>query len=61
MQSKQKKILVDLRSNEEYQTSHIVGAINIPAYKNPDESAYDEVNRIVGEFQKLPKDKEIVV
>ena len=61
MQWKQKKILVDLRSNEEYQTSHIVWAINIPAYKNPDESAYDEVSRIVWEFQKLPKDKEVVV
>ncbi len=47
-------ILVDLRSQEEYAREHITGAINIPAYKNPDESAYGDVDRIVGEFAKLP-------
>ena len=54
-------ILVDLRSAQEYQKEHIVGAVNIPAYKDPNTSAYDEVDRIVGEFQKLPKDKDVIV
>lgn len=54
-------ILVDLRSQEEYNREHITGAINIPAYKNPDQSAYDDVDRIVSEFAKLPKDKDIIV
>jgi hypothetical protein len=43
-------ILVDLRSAEEYEREHVVGAINIPAYKDPNTSAYDEKDRIVGEF-----------
>ncbi len=56
-----KYLLVDLRSAEEYEKSHIVGAVNVPAYKNPDESAYGEVDRIVAGFRALPKDKELVV
>ena len=54
-------VLVDLRSAQEYETEHIVGAINIPAYKDPKTSAYDEVDRIVGNFSLLPKDKETIV
>jgi rhodanese-related sulfurtransferase len=54
-------ILVDLRSQEEYEQEHIAGAINIPAYKDPDTSAYWDVERIVGEFSKLPKDVDIIV
>lgn len=54
-------ILVDLRSQEEYEKAHIAGAINIPAYKTPDKSAYNEVDRIVGEFSQLPNDKDIIV
>lgn len=54
-------VLVDLRSAQEYEKEHVVGAINIPAYKDPEHSAYDEVDRIVGEFAKLPKEKEIIV
>jgi rhodanese-related sulfurtransferase len=54
-------ILVDLRSKEEYEKEHIISAINIPAYKDLDTSAYGDVERILGEFRKLPKDKEIVV
>ncbi len=54
-------ILVDLRSSQEYEKEHVVGAFNIPAYSDPDHSAYDDVERIVGEFLKLPKDKDIVV
>jgi len=54
-------IIVDLRSQEEYEKEHIIGAVNIPAYKSPDKSAYGDVERIVSEFAKLPKDKDIIV
>ena len=54
-------VLVDLRSQEEYEKEHIISAINIPAYKNKETSAYDETERIVNEFSKLPRDKEIIV
>ena len=47
------KILVDLRSSEEYNTAHITGAINIPAYATPDKSDYGAVERIVSSFKKL--------
>lgn len=53
--------LVDLRSAEEYRREHIVGAVNIPAYSDPDTSAYGDVERILAAFQTLPKDKEIIV
>jgi|TARA_B100002003_G_scaffold241611_1_gene263540 rhodanese-related sulfurtransferase len=54
-------ILVDLRSSEEYEREHIVGAISIPAYSDPEHSAYDQVDRIVGAFNELPEDKTIIV
>lgn len=54
-------ILVDLRSAEEYEKEHIVGAINIPAYKDKDHSDYGAIDRIVGEFRKIPTDKNIIV
>lgn len=54
-------VLVDLRSSQEYNESHIAGAVSIPAYRDPNTSAYDEVDRIVAEFQRLPKDKEVIV
>lgn len=53
-------ILVDLRSPEEYAHEHIKGAINIPAYKDKYTSNY-AADFIVGEFSKLPKDKEVIV
>lgn len=46
-------ILVDLRSSEEYEKEHIIGAVNIPAYKDPDTSAYGDVERIVNSFKDL--------
>ena len=55
------KILVDLRSQEEYETEHVIGAINIPAYASPDKSDYGAVERIVNSFKALPQDKEIIV
>lgn len=54
-------ILVDLRSQEEYEREHVTGAINIPAYKDPETSAYGDKERIVGEFSKLQKGKDIIV
>lgn len=53
--------LVDLRSQEEYEKEHIIGAINIPAYKDKDNSDYGAVERIVGAFSELPADKSIIV
>ncbi|MBI2667713.1 rhodanese-like domain-containing protein [Candidatus Woesearchaeota archaeon] len=57
-------ILVDLRSQEEYEREHIIGAINIPAYKDPDTSAYGDVERIVSSFNELKENnpaKDIIV
>ncbi|MBI2051576.1 rhodanese-like domain-containing protein [Candidatus Roizmanbacteria bacterium] len=54
-------VLVDLRSPQEYVKEHIVGAINIPAYKDPNTPAYTDTARILQSFRKLPKGKEIIV
>ena len=55
-------ILVDLRSAQEYEKEHIVTAVNIPAYKDANTSAYDEQERILNEFRALTaKNKEIIV
>ncbi|MAH07257.1 hypothetical protein CMI38_03350 [Candidatus Pacearchaeota archaeon] len=57
-------ILVDLRSQEEYEEEHIVGAVNIPAYKDRDHSDYGAIERIVGSFEELREEnlgKDIIV
>ena len=54
-------VLVDLRSQEEYEKEHIVGAVSIPAYKDKDHSDYGAVDRIVGAFTDLPQEKNIIV
>ncbi len=54
-------VLVDLRSREEYEREHIAGAVSIPAYSDPDTSAYGDVDRIVGAFRALPQDKHVIV
>jgi len=57
-------ILVDLRSQEEYEEEHIIGAVNIPAYKDRDHSDYGAVDRIVSSFKELQAenpDKEFIV
>lgn len=57
-------VLVDLRSEQEYLADHIRGAINIPAYKDPDTSAYDDKERILSWFQYLIEqypDRDIIV
>lgn len=53
--------IVDLRSQQEYEKEHIIGAISIPAYSDPDTSAYKDVDRIVNAFRALPKNKDIIV
>jgi rhodanese-related sulfurtransferase len=57
-------VLVDLRSRQEYETEHVIGAVSIPAYSDPNTSAYGDVDRIVGAFKAL-KDanpgKEVIV
>ena len=47
------QVIVDLRSQEEYETAHITTAISIPAYATPDKSDYSAVDRIVGGFEKI--------
>lgn len=59
-------VLVDLRSPQEYEKEHIVGAMNIPAYKDPDisislETDKEAAERIVARFQELPKGKDVIV
>ncbi|MBI2970939.1 MAG: rhodanese-like domain-containing protein [Candidatus Aenigmarchaeota archaeon] len=53
--------LVDLRSAEEYAEEHIVGAVNIPAYKDRNTPAYEEQERILAAFRQLPQDRDIIV
>lgn len=48
-----KTVVVDLRSRTEYEREHIVGAVNIPAYADPNTSAYGDVDRIVAQFRAL--------
>tara|TARA_Y100000034_G_scaffold87295_1_gene104688 strand:+ start:3460 stop:3939 length:480 start_codon:yes stop_codon:yes gene_type:complete len=57
-------ILVDVRSEEEYIGEHIIGAVNIPVYKDRDHSDYGAVKRIVDSFKKLEKenpDEDIII
>ncbi|MFA4887026.1 MAG: rhodanese-like domain-containing protein [Candidatus Nanoarchaeia archaeon] len=57
-------LLVDLRSQQEYEKEHIISAVNIPAYKDPDTSAYGDVDRIVSSFKQIKEQnptKKIVV
>jgi rhodanese-related sulfurtransferase len=57
-------ILVDLRSEEEYLEEHITTAVNVPAYKNRDQSDYGAVDRIVSTFKQLQAenpDKDFIV
>lgn len=53
-------ILVDLRSQEEYELGHITGAVNIPAYKDKNTPDYGAVERIIESFKLIPKEKEII-
>lgn len=58
--------LVDVRSAQEYEKEHIMGAINIPAYKDPNTSIAldtdkEQTERIISSFTSLPKDRDIIV
>ncbi len=58
-------VLVDVRSKQEYEKEHIVGAINIPAYTDPNTSIKIETDKeaakkIVDAFKALPTGKEII-
>jgi len=48
-------VLIDLRSQEEYEKEHIATAVNIPSYKDPSTSAYDEKDRIINSFREVVK------
>lgn len=64
MEGKKDFVLVDVRSKEEYEKEHVIGAVNIPAYKDRETSAYGDVERIVNSFSSLIEenpDKEIIV
>lgn len=59
-------VLVDVRSPQEYEKEHIVGAINIPAYKDPNTSISldtekEERDRIIKAFRALGDQREIIV
>lgn len=57
-------VIVDLRSQEEYEAAHVIGAYSIPAYASPDKSAYGDVERITNGFLELREEfpgKDIVV
>ncbi len=57
-------VIVDLRSQEEYEEEHIITAVNIPAYRDRDHSDYGAVERIVNSFRQLKENnpgKDIVV
>jgi len=54
-------VLVDLRSPQEYAREHVVGAVNIPAYKDPNTPAYEEKDRITAAFRALPAGKDVIV
>ena len=49
-------ILVDVRSQQEYEEEHIIGAVNVPAYVDPDTSAYGDVERIVRGFENIMRE-----
>lgn len=53
-------IIVDLRSASEYGSEHIKWAINIPGIAN-DASPMEQEKRIIAAFEKLPKNKRIIV
>jgi rhodanese-related sulfurtransferase len=57
-------VIVDLRSQEEYETAHVTGAISIPAYATPDKSDYGAVERITNSFREIydeNPDAEVIV
>ncbi|MBI2583815.1 MAG: rhodanese-like domain-containing protein [Candidatus Aenigmarchaeota archaeon] len=54
-------VLVDLRSREEYEEEHIIGAVSIPAYEDRNTPAYEDTERIISSFRNLPEGKDVIV
>ncbi|HIJ99747.1 TPA: rhodanese-like domain-containing protein [archaeon] len=57
-------VLVDVRSQEEYEEEHITGALNVPAYRDRDHSDYGAVERIATSFAEIKADnpnKDIII
>lgn len=46
-------VLIDLRSQEEYEEEHIIGAVSVPAYRDRDHSDYGAVERIVSSVRVI--------
>jgi rhodanese-related sulfurtransferase len=60
----QTSVIVDLRSQEEYEEEHIITALNVPAYKDRDHSDYGAVERIRQGFKEIKAahpNKDIIV
>jgi rhodanese-related sulfurtransferase len=53
--------LVDLRSPAEFARSHIIGAVNVAAYTDPETAAYEETERMLAEFRALGDEKELIL
>lgn len=57
-------VLVDVRSYEEYEAEHIIGALSVPAYVDKENTQKTDKNRIIeafGEIQREHPAKEIIV
>ncbi len=53
--------LVDVRSPMEFSKAHIIGAVNVAAYADPDTAAYEETERMLEEFRALGDEKELIL
>jgi len=62
--AKDKYVIVDVRSEEEYLDGHMVTALSIPAYTNKDNTEKTSEERVIEDFRKLQAenpDKTILV
>lgn len=56
-----KYLLVDLRTESEFEQWHIINAVNIPAYSEKNNMGIGDEERIVAAFSHLSDEKEIVI
>ena len=54
-------ILVDIRSQEEYDEEHIKSSISIPAYTDRDNTGNTSKDRVLESFKQLDSSKEIIL
>ena len=57
-------VLVDVRSAEEYEREHIVGALSVPAYVDKENSANTDTERVIENFKQIITDnpsKEVII